>query len=232
MDGKGETTQTTDTCCCVQLDVFWYQPTFCVYQLCGLDIQFQNGAFNPLCNVCSLPPGWSYSLDVPYDGIIHLSYSGDCSQAFFGQHLLFDFCGQNIVGTVCYTLTVFQCKTNPASGNCVKGVPICAPQFCNDLECDGVEMGVNSSNPSSLTIDAGYPNPAKSSIRFDFSAKTYGQMTMTLVDLLCNTVAVSNQAVSGGDGTVMIDLTGMQPGAYYCVLELNGGRITRRIQVK
>ncbi len=57
-------------------------------------------------------------------------------------------------------------------------------------------------------------------------------MTMTLVDLLGRTIAISTQPVSNGDGAVTIDLTGAQPGAYYCVFDIGGQRITRRIQVK
>lgn len=215
-DGQDSQSAEDDPCCCVDLDVFWSEPTFCTYPVCGLDIAFDDGVSNPLCNVCSLPPGWNYTIDDPYDGIIHLNYSGkDCSGAFgspYGNHFHFAFCGQNLTGSLCYTIKVYQCITDPESGRCVaSSSPICSPHFCNDLSCS--MAGVTAGKQSWLTVDAGYPNPATSSIRFGFSSRREGRMSMTLVDLLGRTVSISNSSISAGEGNITIGLTGAQPGA-------------------
>ena len=73
-------------------------------------------------------------------------------------------------------------------------------------------------------VAQGYPNPATSSIQFNYSAPNPGLLTLTIVDLLGKTVSTTNRIVSPGDGNVTIDLSGAQPGNYYSVFELNGDR--------
>jgi hypothetical protein len=212
-----EISQDLGPCCCVNLAIWSTYPGGC-FPLCGCDVIFQDSSFNPLCNVCSLPPGWTYSEDIPYDGILHLYYSGGCGGALSnGNTLNFQFCGQNTSGEVCYTIDAYSCKTSPATGNCVEGPLICDPQFCNTLSC--AMLGVSSTAYPYLTIDNGYPNPATTSIRFGFTSAQAGQMSMTLVDILGHTLSTSSQFISAGDGSVVVSLGNPQPGGYFCVRE-------------
>jgi hypothetical protein len=229
--GKGaEPLSDSVSCCCVDLQVSWFQKTACEYPICGCDVSFDDQSFNPICNVCYMPPGWGYTTDVPYDGILKFRYSGtNCSAT--PTSLDFKFCGQNVTDEyVCGNVTVYTCTTNPTSGLCQAGFSPCAAPFCATLTCSLADVA--SGNPNSLTVDAGYPNPATSSIRFGFSATSQGNMTMMLVDILGHTVSTTNNIVLQGDGSLMIDLAHLQPGGYFCVLDFNGTRITRRVQVK
>lgn len=91
---------------------------------------------------------------------------------------------------------------------------------------------VSGSGLNRLTVDDGYPNPATSSIRFDYVAPYSETMTLTVVDLLGKTVGTSNSRVSKGDGNVTISLSGTRPGSYYCIFDLFGDRIMKHIEVK
>jgi Secretion system C-terminal sorting domain len=216
--------------CCVDLEIIWYQPTQCEYPICGCDVNFDDGdGFDPLCNVCSMPPGWTEYIDNPYQNVIHFRYTGThCSSV--PSSMDFQFCGQNSSGVICGNVTVYTCTTDPTSGLCEIGASMCSPGFCNTLDCSMAD--VVGTNPSAFTVDAGYPNPATSSIRFGFSSASQGKMTMTLVDILGHTISATNNIVSQGDGSAVVDLGTLQPGAYYCVFDLNGTTLTRRVLVK
>jgi hypothetical protein len=228
--GKGDHPLDGGPCCCVDLNVTWFQPTSCKYPICGCDVSFDDASFNPICNICYMPPGWGYTTDVPYDGILHFRFSGtDCSAT--PTSLDFQFCGQNVTDeNVCGTVTVYTCTTNPTTGLCEAGFSPCMAPFCATLNCS--LANVVGTNPSALTVDPGYPNPATSSIRFGFSSVSQGKMTMTLVDILGHTISTTNNIISQGVGSVVVDLGTMQPGAYYCVFDFNGATLTRRVQVK
>ncbi|MGH2638270.1 MAG: T9SS type A sorting domain-containing protein, partial [Rhabdochlamydiaceae bacterium] len=228
----GKETPQDVPCCCVDVAVWSTYPKGC-FPLCGCDIAFDDQNFNPLCSVCSLPPGWSYSLDDPEDGIIHLTYSGSggCNGALSNnQTLHFQFCGVNTAGEVGYTITGYECTTDPETGKCVKGPAICSPHFNSELNCSMAVVS-NSDRPS-LVIDNGSPNPTSSSIRFGFTSPTSGPMSMTIVDILGHNLSESTQYIAQGNGGVTISLGNIQPGAYFCVFTINGETLTRRIVVK
>ena len=225
---KGATPQ--DGCCCVQLQI---QLVDNCGSICGCDVAFDDSSFNPYCNFCGGSPGWTFNPDVPNDGIYHLAFTGtDCTNAltFGGPVLFFDFCGMNSDGVVGYTVTAYSCTTDPESGNCVEGPARCQPHFFSTISCDFA--GASNATQPSLTVDDGYPNPATSSILFNFSSALGGQMSMMLVDLLGNTVSKSSKMISQGDGNINISLGNMQPGAYFCVFDINGEKLTRRVEIK
>ncbi len=225
--GKGQVPLDQNPCCCVDLEVW----STC-FNICGFDVVFDNGNFDPLCNVCSLPPGWEYSQDP--DGELHLNYSGPCSGSIQGNgpHLHFQFCGYNTPGQVCYTVTGYACGDNPSNGQCFNGgTPWCSPHFCSTITC-GTGADVVTSSYTPFSIDAGFPNPTSSSISFGYSSPYNGVLSCTLFDVLGKTVNSSNYTISSGTGNVTIVLNGAQAGVYYCVFEINGQRFTRRIEVK
>ena len=114
---------------------------------------------------------------------------------------------------------------------CHRGGEWCSQHFESTVNCGTGPDAVTTSNIP-FSVDAGFPNPASSSIQFDYSAPIGGMMSLMVVDILGKTVSTSNHVITQGDGNVTIDLAGVQPGAYYCVFELNGERTTKRIKVK
>ncbi len=129
-------------------------------------------------------------------------------------------------------MIAYYCSSDNLTGSCEVSDAFCeSVPFTSTIACeiDGVDA---ASETESLTVDGGYPNPAISSIRFDYMVPNQGMMTATLVDMLGKTVSTSSRPVSNGDGNVTIDLAGAQPGNYYCVFELNGERVTKRIEIK
>ncbi len=217
---------TSDSCCCVDLSVW----DSCNVNLCGFDITFDNDNFDPLCQVCALPPGWIFTQNP--DGSLSLDYSGsDCSSSVGPVPMHFQFCGHNSSGSLGYTVCGYACTQDPTTGRCVRGGEWCCKHFTSTVNCGSAGVAsVPDTKP--LTVDAGYPNPATSSIRFDYSAPNEATMTLILVNVLGTVLNTTSTVVSKGDGSITIGLAGAQPGAYYCVFELNGQRITRRIQIK
>ncbi len=230
-DGKGETPlDDTGSCCCANLQVSFECPGT---SLCGFHIEFDDSNFDPLCSVCLIPPGWSITQNA--DGSLDIDYSGpDCSGALGNgaPPIDFQFCGYNTPGQVGYTVTAYVCQQGgPEGGACVPGPEFCSRHFESTINCGTGPDAVTTSYVP-FSVDAGFPNPATTSIRFDYSAPHGGMMGLTLVDILGKTVSASNHTIAQGDGNVTIGLAGAQPGAYYCVFELSGETVTKRIEVK
>jgi hypothetical protein len=224
--GKGEVLlDDSDPCCCADLEVSFG----CPGQLCGFNITFDNNNFDPLCSVCLTPPGWTVTQNP--DGSLSIDFSGtNCSGALGNQPLDFQFCGFNTPGPVGYTVEGFYC-TSDLSHDCIPGTEYCSQHFESTINCG---TGSDAANTTFVpfSVDAGFPNPASSSIRFDYSTPLAGMLSCTLVDILGKTVSTSSNTVSTGSGNIIIGLNGAQPGAYYCVFDLNGQRVTKRIEVK
>jgi len=128
-----------------------------------------------------------------------------------------------VCGYICDNTVTGGCEADPSSCPC--------QHFTSTITCPTSGIApIPDSKP--FAVDEGFPNPASSSIRFDYSAPYEGAMSLTFVDILGKTVSMSNSLVAQGDGNETINLTGAQPGGYYCVFEFNGVRITKRIEIK
>lgn len=227
IDRKGKGPQ-ADPCCCVDLSL----STTCPGQsVCGFDVTFDNNNFNPVCQICQMPPGWGWSQDD--NGVFHFDYSGsNCNGAIIPGNapVHFQFCGYNSDQNIGYTVCRFYCTQDPQSGLCVRGQEICCRHFTSSVNCGTDDVGLKGME-TSFSVDAGYPNPAQSSVRFDYKTPINGEMTLTLVDILGKALSTSSDIISIGEGYVTIGLADAQPGVYYCVFDLNGQRITRRIRI-
>jgi Secretion system C-terminal sorting domain len=229
--GKGEVPLDNSSCCCAELKVSFTCPGT---SLCGFDIVFDNDNFDPLCQVCFAPPGWTVTPNP--NGSLSIDFSGsDCSGSLVSgaPPLDFQFCGFNTPGPVGYTVTGWICQQGGVAGSpCMRGTTeFCSKHFESTINC-GTGPDAVTTTYIPFSVDGGYPNPATSSIRFDYSTPATGILSCTLFDVLGKTVSTSSNNVSVGSGNVTINLNGAQPGAYYCVFELSGQRVTKRIVVK
>jgi hypothetical protein len=227
--GNGEKPLDENPCCCVDLAI-WDS----CQGLCGFDVTFDNGNFDPLC-ICpeyALPPGWTLTQDP--DGELHLNFSGtDCSGSVGEIPVHFKFCGYNSPGSVGYTVCGYYCSNGgPSGGGCVPAGEFCCQHFYSTINCGTGPPSSVTSSTIPFSVEDGFPNPATSSIRFDYSTPFSGVLSCTLIDVLGETVSTSTNNISMGTGNVTIGLNGAQPGVYYCVFEFSGQHVTKRIVVK
>jgi len=203
--------------------------------ICKIVVTFDQNVLDPICQICC-PTDWTYTLGsggvAGRDGITFQYVGGQpgCTGAIGADPLDFNLCGFNTSGPIGYLVCAYFC-TNTVTGGCEPDPSPCCLPFTSTITCP--TSGVASIIESKLfAVDEGFPNPAASSIRFDYTAPYQGTMSLTLVDILGKTVSMSSNIVAQGDGNVIINLTGVQAGGYYCVFEFNGERITKRIEIK
>ncbi len=228
-------------CCCGAISIWDNCPQQPNEFICQVEVDFDSGISEiPCCY--SLPPGWTYapalghSNDNDDDEYATFTYNGEpgtgCSGAINAQGtpLVFVLCGFNTSAPIHYTVKLDYCQ-NTNAGGCVEDGSSCVKPFTSTISCGTSGVG-SASVTEPFTVTDCYPNPATSSIRFDYSTPNVGVMTLTLVDMLGKTMSSSRSVVSSGDGNVTIGLSDAQHGNYYCVFDFNGERVTKRIEIK
>lgn len=88
-------------------------------------------------------------------------------------------------------------------------------------------------NESAVRCDLGaaYPNPAKSTVRFDYNISNKDNASIVVYNLLGQ--KVKSQTISGTQGQAIISVDDMQEGMYFCNLIINGNAVkTEKFIVK
>ncbi|MCB2205586.1 TIGR03790 family protein [bacterium] len=94
--------------------------------------------------------------------------------------------------------------------------------------------GTENSRPLAGRIQLlqNYPNPVAPTTAIPFFLPSRMQARITVTDLLGRVVAtVLDAEMDGGQHTVLWESDGLEPGTYHCVLEADGQRSIRRLQI-
>ena len=228
-DKKDATQDAPPPCCCGQFIV----SNPCTLPVCEVTIYIEYGLTPPTCCVVN-PPGWTYTDEGPsgnYSDVLSFeNTSNNCDGAIGATPIAFDVCGFQ-EALIKYNVMVTYCNVNKLTGACVPSNTTCFGQFISEIECTPAEVG-SLSVSQTLSVEPGYPNPASSSIQFNYLAPNPGMLTLSIFDMLGKTVSTTNRVVSQGTGNVTLGLSEALAGNYYCVFALNGETVTKRLEVK
>ncbi|MCR5645081.1 MAG: T9SS type A sorting domain-containing protein [Bacteroidales bacterium] len=91
-------------------------------------------------------------------------------------------------------------------------------------------QGANVSE-NSISLGQAYPNPASTQVHFDFNGNEHSDVTAVVYNLLGQEVKV--QSVNGNRGRINIDVDDLQPGIYFCSIQVNKATVkTEKFIVK
>ncbi|MEN8225309.1 MAG: T9SS type A sorting domain-containing protein [Bacteroidota bacterium] len=88
-------------------------------------------------------------------------------------------------------------------------------------------------NEAALNFDlsAPYPNPANSSVQFNINLETNAQVVVELLNTIGQTVSSVDFGVMNGNRKLSIDISELQAGIYYCNVNVDGQRASRKLVV-
>jgi len=82
-----------------------------------------------------------------------------------------------------------------------------------------------------VSLGQAYPNPATSQVHFDFNCTGTSNMNVVVYNLLGQEVKI--QPVNGSRGRINIDVNDLQPGIYFCSIQVNNATVkTEKFIVK
>lgn len=91
-------------------------------------------------------------------------------------------------------------------------------------------QGANVSE-NSISLGQAYPNPASTQVHFDFNGNEHSDVTAVVYNLLGQEVKV--QSVNGNRGRINIAVDDLQPGIYFCSIQVNKATVkTEKFIVK
>ncbi len=230
-DKKESTQDDPPPCCCGQFLVS--DPCTPQMQICEITIGIEYGLTPPTC--CVLPPdGWTWLDEGPgggfADNISFQNTSSNCDGDIGATPVAFDVCGFQ-EDLLKFRVTVTYCSVNKITGACEPSSSSCWQDFVSEIECPTADVG-SLSVEQSLSISSGFPNPASSSVQFNYSAPRPGLLKLSIVDVLGKTVSATSRIITNGAGNVTLGLNDASVGNYYCVFEMNGETVTKRVEVK
>lgn len=81
-----------------------------------------------------------------------------------------------------------------------------------------------------------FPNPASSFINFQISSKSNSKVDLNIYDINGKNVLTKKTIIKEGENMIKLDLTDnsgniFEPGVYFCVFNIDGKNITRKIIV-
>ena len=107
------------------------------------------------------------------------------------------------------------------------------------LETPQVELGLNDPLfENSPVIKMIYPNPSDGEVHIDFSVENKSNVNISIYDLDGRIISVlTNKEYKTGDFSITWDITGLtgqkvNPGIYFCVVDVNGLRDVKKIVIK
>ena len=84
---------------------------------------------------------------------------------------------------------------------------------------------------NNITLGKAYPNPASTQVHFDYSCDGGSNMNVVVYNLLGQEVKA--QSVNGSHGRINIPVDDMQPGIYFCAIQVNNATVkTEKFIVK
>jgi hypothetical protein len=105
--------------------------------------------------------------------------------------------------------------------------------YIDDIEIDVVGVGIGDPGINASDFDLKFqPNPAGNRTALSFNLASESLVKISLADSRGRFVReIASQVMQKGPHSMEIDAASLQPGTYYCVLETEGQKITRKLVI-
>ena len=127
----------------------------------------------------------------------------------------------------------FHCNFTEGETGVVKAIYYAYDESNPDEKISLIVLSGQTADTQEYNVNLGqaYPNPATSQVHFDFNCNGGSNFNAVVYNLLGQ--EVKNQPVNGNRGRINIDVTDMQPGIYFCSIQINNATVkTEKFIVK